>query len=238
MNDKILAVPPSIWIAFFGTALVFIAIPELDLIVSRLFYTPGLGFRFRGTALERLVYHSVEWLTLWGGLALIGAWLIDRARGRVRFGLAGRDLAVALLVLAIGPGLLVNAILKEHTGRARPVNIIEHGGDRDFTPAFVPSDQGGGSFSSGHAAAAFFWMTVALLARRRRSLWLTMAIAYGVVVGLVRIAAGGHFLSDVLVSFFIVLLVTLILRDHFYPEGLPRASTRPVSANQGPNKAR
>ena len=70
------------------------------------------------------------------------------------------------------------------------------------------SDQGGYSFSSGHAAAAFSLLGFALLAKRRRNFWITLALSYGAFVGVARMAAGGHFLSDVVTSFFIVYIFT------------------------------
>lgn len=216
MPERPLSVPIVVWIAFFAAATLFLAAPEIDLIVSRLFYTPGVGFTFRGSPIERFLYHSVEWLSLWGGLALIGTSLYAMVARRPAAGLSARDLTIALLILALGPGLLVNGVLKESYGRARPAQIVEFDGERTFTPAFVPSDQGGRSFSSGHASAAFFWTSVALLAKRRRQLWISAAVAYGLLIGFVRIAAGGHFLSDVVASFFIVLILTFMLRDFVY----------------------
>lgn len=229
MNDKLLSVPIGVWIAFFATALLFVALPGIDLAVSNLFYTPGLGFRFKDTLFEQFLYHSVEWATLVGSLALIGAWFYGRVNRHTPWPLGGRKLGLVLLALALGPGLVVNALLKEHWGRARPVQIDLFGGERAFTPAFVPSSQGGGSFSSGHAAAAFHWLTLARLAKRHRRLWLTAALAYGSLIGLARIAAGAHYLSDVITSFFIVWIIALILHRHIVsaPLMLPRALLSP-----------
>jgi membrane-associated phospholipid phosphatase len=43
----------------------------------------------------------------------------------------------------------------------------------------------------------FGLVTLALLARRRRMWWLIPGLAFGTTLSLVRMAAGGHFLSDV-----------------------------------------
>ncbi|AGA92292.1 PAP2 (acid phosphatase) superfamily protein [Thioflavicoccus mobilis 8321] len=239
MNQRLLAVPVGLWIAFFVCALIFIGFPDIDLAVSGLFYMPGVGFTVRGDPLERLLYHSVEWLTLGGGLALIGTWGYSRFVGPVPWSLGGRELGLALLILALGPGLIVNGLLKEHWGRARPADIIQFGGDRAFSPAFVPTGQGGGSFSSGHVAAASFWTSVALLAKRRRGLWLGAALGYALLIGLARIAAGGHFLSDVVTSFFIVLILTVILRNLLYRTAPSRIvpSRRGEVPSTGPGRA-
>jgi lipid A 4'-phosphatase len=185
--------------------------PAVDLASSEHFYTPGVGFAVRGTWYERIAYHSVPYVLVLLGLGLVAAWLSGRrmAPGEAR-PLTGRQLAFLLLLLALGPGLLVNEVMKENWGRSRPVDLIRFGGDKSFSPAFVPSDQGGKSFPSGHAAAAFFAVAVAwTVARRRRWVWL--AFAYGVFVGVMRIAAGAHFLSDVMTSLLVVGVMALVL---------------------------
>lgn len=123
-----------------------------------------------------------------------------------------------MLVLGIAPGLIVNVILKDNWGRPRPAQTIEFGGTMNFTPAYIPSKQDGYSFSSGHAAAAFSIMGFALLAKRRRKLWMSLALTYGTLVGIARMAAGGHFLSDVITSFFIVYIFTHIFYKLIFKE--------------------
>ena len=50
---------------------------------------------------------------------------------------AYRKIALYLfLVLAIGNGLIVNGLLKEHWGRPRPAQIIEYNGTQIFEPLF------------------------------------------------------------------------------------------------------
>ena len=121
-----------------------------------------------------------------------------------------------LLVLLIGPGLIVNTF-KDAWGRARPVNVEELGGDRRFTPALLPSDQckRNCAFTSGHAAFGFWWMAPAFVDRRRRGMWLALGLALGLGIGLLRIAQGGHFVSDVLFSGWIVYGTMLALRALF-----------------------
>ena len=65
-----------------------------------------------------------------------------------------------LTSLLLGPGLVVESFLKTFSGRARPKEIIEFGGEATFSSALVFSDQclRNCSFVSGHAAIAF-WLT-------------------------------------------------------------------------------
>ena len=78
------------------------------------------------------------------------------------------------------------------------------------------------SFPSGHASIAFYWMAPGfVLANRQRRLSLGFfagGTAYGLAMGAIRIAQGGHFLSDVIWAGAIVyltgvVLAWLILRD-------------------------
>ncbi|KAA6184055.1 phosphatase PAP2 family protein [Thiohalocapsa marina] len=188
-----------------------LAFPQIDLALSGLFYTPGAGFTLRGQAWEQLLYHSVPVLMVTVNLGLIGLWLFNRVKGRALLGFDGRRLVLLLCLLALLPGLLVNQVFKEHWGRARPVQVTEFGGQRTFTPPFVRSDQRGGAFSSGHAAAAFYLIGVAAVLSGPHSGWVLLATLYALLVGLARIAAGGHFVSDVVTSGFLVLFGYLVL---------------------------
>ncbi|MGA7982730.1 MAG: phosphatase PAP2 family protein [Chromatiaceae bacterium] len=219
MKRMLLRVPRSVWIAFVGTSLLFVLFPQIDLAVSGLFYTPGVGFEINGAWYERFIYHASELLIAGVTLALIALWGYARlAKRTLPIRLAGKELAFLLLVLALGPGLMINWALKEHWGRARPVDLVEFGGTHAFSPAWILSDQHGHSFCSGHAGATFYLIAVALVVAHRRRRWVSLAVVGGILVGLVRIASGGHFLSDVLVSFFIVLILTLMLRGLVFGE--------------------
>jgi lipid A 4'-phosphatase len=106
-----------------------------------------------------------------------------------------------VLVVAFGVGLLVHNALKDQVGRPRPVHVQAFGGPAPYIPALQLSSHcdTNCSFVSGHAAGAFSIMAWGMLACRRRKLqWLWAGLVFGTVVGAVRMAQGGHFLSDVL----------------------------------------
>jgi membrane-associated phospholipid phosphatase len=117
--------------------------------------------------------------------------------------------------LVIGPGILTNTVLKDNWGRARPHQISEFGGTRSFTPAPLPADQcvKNCSFVSGHAALGFSLVAFALLlpAGRRRDQVIGAALALGAVIGLGRIVAGHHFLSDVVDAGLLVVATSWLL---------------------------
>jgi lipid A 4'-phosphatase len=211
MKQKAPYVPRTVWIWFLTVSLLFVAAPGIDLGLSELFYEPGVGFPVNGTWYEGIVYESVEYAMVLVNVGLIIAWIYGRFSAKGAKPVSGRELAFLLLLLALGPGLVVNLAMKEHWGRARPADLTQFGGTKEFTPAFVPSDQGGHSFPSGHAAAAFYLVAVAYVVAGRKRLWMRILLEYCVLVGFFRIAAGGHFLSDVVTSLFVVLILFFFL---------------------------
>ena len=130
---------------------------------SELFYAPGAGFTQIGAPWERVLYESVDWIVGAAVVVSVGILLVGVLRnGPV--GRRGKVAALLLVVLAVGPGLIVNGILKEHWGRARPRDVVEFGGDHRFTPAIVITDQceRNSSITAGQPTAA-----IALAARAR-----------------------------------------------------------------------
>lgn len=196
-------------------AAVFAAFPGIDLAVSGLFHDPDRGFWLDRTA-------AVLWLRLrlWDIsialvlVALVGL-VIARAIGRPALWLPARVWGFILMLYVIGPGIIVNGILKAHWGRARPNRVTDFGGSLDFTPFYVVSDECGRncSFVSGEGASSMalgIALGVILLSlgprlgpRWRRGLF-GAALAVPVVGGGLRLAAGGHFLSDTVFAGLIV----------------------------------
>jgi len=108
-----------------------------------------------------------------------------------------------VLLLVVGPGLLVNTLLKDHWGRARPREIVEFGGKYAFSQPWQKGVSGqNSSFPSGHASVGFYLMAPWFILRQRNRkqglLWLSGGLGYGSLVGAARIMQGGHFVSDVL----------------------------------------
>lgn len=115
---------------------------------------------------------------------------------------ARRAGALIMLALLVGPLLLTNGLLKNTYGRPRPRQVEAFGGDRPFVPVLMPTWRGSErSFPSGHAAAGFAPVALLFALRRRwpRLAWAAGAggLAWGSVLGYMRMAQGGHFFSDV-----------------------------------------
>jgi lipid A 4'-phosphatase len=214
------------WLWFAGSFLLLcgglILLPGVDLWASGLFYRPGDGFFLGDWAPFRLIHDHLA-LAVWAyAIAVIAVGAASLALRRAVFGLTPRAAIFLLLSLALGPGLTVNTIFKDHWGRARPAQITQFGSTQKFTPAFVPSDQcrRNCSFPAGDPAMGFYLVSAALLAgsAAARRNGVIGAVALGAALGIVRLAQGGHFLSDVVASGFLVAAIAwglywLILRS-------------------------
>lgn len=131
--------------------------------------------------------------------------------------------AFLFLLLALGPGLLVNGIFKELYGRPRPLSVQEFGGPYPFLhvwePGFGIDDVEGAparkSFPSGHAANGFYFVAAYFIFKRERprmavvALW--FGIALGFFIGFGRVVAGKHWASDLVWSFAMVYCTAYIL---------------------------
>lgn len=192
-----------------------VAFPQLDLAVTGIFYTAETGFYMRDLFWVRSIHDFVPWFSraIIAGLLLflLAAWTILRKRN---FFLRRRHAALYLLLVALlGPLLLVNGVFKEHWGRARPSQVVEFGGAKQFTRAAVPADQceKNCSFVSGHAAAGFYILALAFVLPRRRKFWFVLGTGLGLGIGFVRVVQGGHFFSDVIFCGIVVYLTARVL---------------------------
>jgi len=209
MNKKILHVPLTIWLLFVASSLVFIFFAQIDIFVSNLFYD-GKGFPLNGTIFEGIFYFSVKPLIIAFSLGALLIFLYNFFGKKNLFNINAKVILYLLLTLGLAPGLIVDSVLKENWERARPSQVTQFGGDKAFSPAFIISDQKGYSFVSGHVAGAFSLLAFALLLKRQRTFWISVVFIYGVLVSFARVSAGGHFLSDVVTSFFLVYIFTTI----------------------------
>jgi lipid A 4'-phosphatase len=201
-----------------GLVLVSIAIRLLDLDrrVSEAFFQAGRSPEWwgKGRSLWEAVYDAAVWpANVVASIALL-ALLASLIRPVLRP--HRRTCAMLVLTLALGPGLVVNGILKPEIGRPRPRDIVEFGGIESFRSiGSIDLSGDGKSFPSGHASMGFYFLVLYVLWRRSRPraarAALAAGLAGGVVIGFQRIAVGAHFLSDVIWSGGVVYLVVLFL---------------------------
>ena len=197
----------------------FALYPDIDLKVSSFFYDAKQGFYLKEYPLFHLLYKGIGVILIVTFLGLFAFVYDQKKRARSAKYLDKKAVGFLLLFFLVGPGLITNVVFKEHSGRARPVQVTEFGGDKVFTPYYKVTDQckHNCSFISGHAAAAFFFIAFGYVMRSRLLFWL--GFAFGTLMALTRVAQGGHFLSDVIFAFIVNLIVLKVLYYLYYKEG-------------------
>jgi membrane-associated PAP2 superfamily phosphatase len=192
----------------------------LDIAVASGFYRPDAADHW---PLARelpwsLLYRAAPWVTatlVIAGLAGLAA-SFSRSRADWR-----RAAVLVLLGVAIGPGLLANAVFKDHWQHPRPRDLIEFGGPLHYVPAPLMGTEGGASFPCGHCSVGFMFAAGWWIWRRRRPGRAAAALAGGLVLGLLlgvgRMAAGAHFFSDIVWSALLAFGVLHVLWYHLLP---------------------
>jgi len=106
--------------------------------------------------------------------------------------------------------IVVNLLLKNFWGRARPNDILQLGGKESYTPWFKVSDacSSNCSFVSGDASVGFALVGLFFLTKNKNFYWL--ALFSGFFLGIIRILEGGHFLSDIVFAGFLIFILTYV----------------------------
>jgi lipid A 4'-phosphatase len=197
-----------------AAVLVFVFTP-LDIEIMRTFYRAGpdhwpLGRQWPWSVLYQLAPYITASLLIIGTAGLLMAHLWNREAWR-------RNSIFLILCIVIGPGMVINAVFKDHWDRPRPRDIVEFGGTLHYTPAPLRGE-GGSSFPCGHCSVGFLYAGGWWMWKRRRPGWarasLTLGLLVGTSLGVGRMAAGGHFFSDVIWSGLIALGLAHILYHH------------------------
>lgn len=201
------------WIAIVTLA-IFSLFPALDIAASELFFveTPCAADAARlavcGVFPARLdpflghLRQALQALPFLVALSL-GVWVAARLLFTGRPGALGRMAATAFCTYAIAVGLVVNVGLKEYSGRPRPIHTDLFGGDLPFVAAgkITSYCTANCSFVSGEMASATWLLCVVpLLPAAWRTVGFALAAGLATLTGVLRIAFGAHYLSDVLLA--------------------------------------
>jgi len=187
---------------------------DLDRAIARLAHDPQTGWVLRKHAFVTFLYDYATWPAILVACVSGVIWIISRFHKPWR-----RTYRLAIFVgltIALGPGLMVNTLLKGYYGRPRPAEMREFGGTKEYAAVWQPRfGSGSRSFPSGHAAMGFFWFSFALYhyerSRRRAAAFALLALLHGGLMGWGRMMQGGHWLSDVLWAAGFVYLAAWIL---------------------------
>ncbi|MDB2613784.1 phosphatase PAP2 family protein [Chlamydiales bacterium] len=183
----------------------------LDLSTSSLFFDTNQGFS------------NCPWLDVIYTFGLYPAWIVVIGALLMlcfpQLKAYRKGCIYLILVLVIGSGLITHLILKDHWGRPRPRQIEQFSGEKPFSPfyqfteATTPPQR---SFPCGHCTMGFFFFSFYFLGKKYKwpflsTFGLILALTLGIALSLTRIAQGGHFLSDTLVSAMIMWLTSYFL---------------------------
>ena len=205
--------------------LLFSFFPQLDLDIASLFYDPETkNFPLSKSFAFRYMRDAAVWIQVLLIAPSVIALLIKLVMPRAKPWMSSRAAIFLIATLALAPGLVVNVLLKNHWDRPRPAAVTEFGGSERFVPWWDPRGQcrKNCSFVSGETSSAFWTLAPAALAPAPwRFLAYTSAIAFGIGMGVVRMAMGGHFFTDVvfagLFTFIIIVLTHRLIYRSWSP---------------------
>jgi lipid A 4'-phosphatase len=151
--------------------------------------------------------------------------------------MSGRAIVFMIVTLVLSSGVLSNLTFKSHWGRPRPV-VVTQFNSGEFPPLdFVAWwDPRGGcawncSFFSGEGSAAFWTYAPAALAPASwRPLAYAAATAFGLATGVLRMAFGGHFFTDVAAAGIVTFLVVWLAYGFIYRWPTTRLSDEAIDA--------
>ena len=224
----------SIYVALTALTLAVFALwPGIDLTVAHVFYREG-SFEGEGlpAQLLRRFFSDTPFVVL---AAYAGLWLARRKGWSVRWAPSGKAVIFLIATMIAGPGLIVNLGLKDHWHRPRPYQTQDFKGPNEFRPWY---ETDGGcdkncSFVSGEASTGF-WMVApaSLLPPPVRGPAIVGAFVFGIATSILRMAFGGHYLSDVILGGLVTLIVVEIARKLIWPRGMPPDEEAQVSDRQ------
>ncbi len=202
--------------------LVFGFYPELDLYVARYFY----GFKSGGNNFAWRIYPPLMIARdagLWVGTVIIApvlaALLWKLILPRRKLLISGRAILFLTATLALGPGLFVNVVLKDHWGRSRPIDVAQFGGPEHFVPWWDPRGDcpNNCAFVSGDVSGAFWTVAPAILTPPPlRAIAVGAALTLGTGMAIMRVMAGAHFVSDVIFAGVFTFLIIWFMHGLIY----------------------
>jgi lipid A 4'-phosphatase len=199
--------------------IVFGVYPQLDIAIAAWFYDPVThGFVGKSESIVQVrdaATYFIAALVAPAVVAILGKLVMPKRRMLI----PGRAALFLSVSLALGPFLIANVGLKNVWGRMRPIDIVEFGGTDRFTPwwdASGPCPENC-SFVGGEAATAFWTLAPAALTPPQwRPLAYGAALAFGSGIGVLRMAAGGHFFTDIVFAGVFMFVVVWTLYSAIY----------------------
>ncbi len=187
--------------------------PSIDLYISGLFYYGSSQFALQSFDLTSILFRDILlpivliYILI---LPIFGRFIkIDKIFFNYNF--STKEIFLLWGSQIIGVLIFVNLILKNLWGRARPNDVLQLGGKENFSPWYEITNacESNCSFVSGDASVGFSIIILYLITKK--IIFLYASIVVGFVLGLIRIMAGGHFLSDIFFAGFFIVILNIIL---------------------------
>ena len=198
---------------FFFSCVFVTAAPSLDLYASALFYRGESQFELQSFDLASILFRDIVLpliLIYILVLPIVGHFIkIDKIFFNYKFSI--KEIVLLWISQIISVLIFVNLILKNFWGRARPNDVVELGGKEFFSPWFEIRNacETNCSFVSGDASVGFSVIILYLITKK--IIFLYASFVAGFVFGLIRIMAGGHFLSDIFFAGIFIVILNIIL---------------------------
>jgi lipid A 4'-phosphatase len=202
------------------TGIVVAIDPAFDLQIASYFYRPDVKatvsalYPWIETLRDYHVYFTAAFV-----LVSLGSIVLKLIRPRGPLLVPARASLLILSTFALGPALLTNGILKPHSGRPRPAAVVELGGTQPFVQWWDWRGEcdGNCSFVSGEASGAYALLApAAVVPGPWRIAAIGAAVVYGTAIGLIRVAVGGHFMTDVIFAGVFTALIVWLLHGCMY----------------------
>ena len=211
----------KVLIIFFILATFLTAGPSLDLYISGLFYYGDKQFLIQSYYSVSIFFRKILLPLILIYVFVLPLVLRFFPLQKIYFGYKFTLSEVVYIWVsgAVTMLLVVNVVLKNMWGRARPNDVSYFNGFQDFNPWYKISDAcpSNCSFVSGDTSVGFLLIVFYFITKKNA--YLSLGLILGSLLGFIRIAAGGHFFSDIIFSQIVVtvtILVSFVLYKKLY----------------------
>ena len=198
----------------FITSGIFIYYPKIDVIVSSIFFSANKDkFYFKYNIVfiffSECAYYLMFFLLLYYVTTVVVKFFNQKVF---------KHESIFILTFFIASIVIIQFFSKYYFGRSRPCNILEFGGSKQFTIACMTSNQchSNCSFGSFHTSISIMIFISSFQSSDRiKKIIVTFVTFLAIIFSLIRIIQGKHFLSDVVISACITIIIYYcVLHSH------------------------
>jgi len=145
-----------IWLLLAISSTLIFWFTDIDIKLAAYFYHPENVedvWPDKNWWLWRILFEYAFPFTVFSGIVALLVFIISHFHDKSRR--FRRQALYILLVIVIGPGLVVNLIVKDHWGRPRPMHITQFGGEYEYLPPLQIGHTTDKSFVCGHCSVGY-----------------------------------------------------------------------------------